>query len=236
MSAFSCVINKEKKAYWKIGLDSHDELDEWFKIDSTQKNFVRIELMPVLGFLKPEGKWILIFISQAPSWWNDEYLHIVYCSLEEWKKQIYTFDLKPIVNFNFPKYNGDTLTEKDLNYFKEWTQIYKDASSGVFTKLKTSAGITIPTVINKILWSSFEPIIHNIIWNKNTKMVKQQEWAFARSFLLAYMGFLFENDKNDYSFYPAVYLWDKGLLPIKKDNKWLLYDGHTSEIIYTINN
>lgn len=37
--AFSCIATRNKKVYWKLGIDGHNELVEKFKLDDKTKGY-----------------------------------------------------------------------------------------------------------------------------------------------------------------------------------------------------
>ena len=84
--AFSCIITKRKKVYWKAGIDNHHELIEKFKIKgddivvSTNEElrhkmkFAKVEITPKNDdYLNPDVWVFEIDEIIKPIWWTDEH-------------------------------------------------------------------------------------------------------------------------------------------------------------------
>ena len=71
---FSCVVKKNgKSAYWKMGLNSHDQLKWHFKLADTEADgLCNIEIIPK-DYLYPEKDYTFMFDNTsktAPDWWK----------------------------------------------------------------------------------------------------------------------------------------------------------------------
>ena len=99
--AFSCVITKSKKVYWKEGIDSHDKLVEKYKKkdkelkddkEPPKNTFARIEIVPHRkNYLDLKHKWIYKIDERVkPSWLNKTYETPCREALKKWKEKVYS--------------------------------------------------------------------------------------------------------------------------------------------------
>ena len=145
-NAFSAIVTKNKKVYWKAGMDSHEELIKKFKIDETvpkealksnkevakHLNFAKVEISPQNeDYLNPD-KWVYS-VDEAikPDWVIKEHEQKCQAAFKLWKKEVYTFNIKearkPIHPF---KIKPPKITEKHLDLVKQWDSV--GASVGAY--------------------------------------------------------------------------------------------------------
>src|SRR3990172_8640946 len=128
----SLLVTKSKKVYWEAGIDSHDELVEKFKGEDKEieddklppKNtFARIEISPAnKDYLRPNRWDYQIDDKVKPEWLDKTYKPICMKAFKEWKKQIYTFNVKETKNpINPLKIKPPKkITQKHIDLLKAW--------------------------------------------------------------------------------------------------------------------
>ncbi|MFA5036147.1 MAG: hypothetical protein WC479_03130 [Candidatus Izemoplasmatales bacterium] len=151
--AFSLLITKSKKVYWKAGLDSHDELQSLFqKKDKELKDdklppkntFARVEIVPAnKDYLKPD-KWVLKVDEEVkPTWWDKTFEKPCFVALDKWKEKIYgQINLKELNNpvHPFKLTPPKKITRRHLRLLKEWTSVWDSVRDSVGTSVWTSVG------------------------------------------------------------------------------------------------
>jgi hypothetical protein len=219
--AFSLLITKRNKVYWKAGVNSHEDLRELFKKDKDLKDntdapnntFARIEINPNNGnYLEPD-KWVYkIDQSIIPNWLNKTHEKLAFKALEDWKKEVYTFNvqeaIKPIQPFL--RKAPSKITKVHLEALKEW---------GLVRGL-----------VRDSVWDSVRDSVRD--------SVGDSVWDSVRDLVLGHIGSLFPNIKKwkyvnnrkspfqkikGYPFRSAVKLWKLGLVPSYDGKVWRLH-------------
>lgn len=85
--AFSCIIHKSKKVYWKRGIDSHNDIFKKFKLDlsNEKRQYCQIEITPDNNNYVFPDKWSLHFDDGCPDWWKQSHESACFSALEKWK-------------------------------------------------------------------------------------------------------------------------------------------------------
>ena len=208
--AFSCLITKRNKVYWKAGVDGHENLRELFKKDKDLKDnqdppnntFARIEINPKNGnYLKPD-KWVYtIDESIKPSWLNKSHEKLAFKALEEWKKKVYAFNVKEVIKPIQPFLikPPEKITKVHLDALREWASV------------RASVGDSV--------WASVGAYIDSLFPNiKKWKYVNNRKSPFKKI--------------KGYPFRSAVKLWKLGLVPSYDGKVWRLHGGKKAEILW----
>ena len=211
--AFSCIVTKEGKTYYKVGMDSHEDVLEKFGLtpldDEMEKGklkFARVEITPNDDYLNPEGKWILKIDERIkPTWWAEEHEKSAYKALTKWKKKIYS-------SFNL-----------------------EEAKNPINPLLIDPQEVSQADIDNLIKWDS----VRASVWAS----VGDSVWASVRASVRAYTGSLFpniekweyiEHTKGEYPYQCCVDLWKRGFVPSHKDETWRLHAGKDAHVVYDI--
>lgn len=135
--ACSILITKSKKVYYKVGVDSHDELQTLFvkkdkelrdNIRPPENTFARIEINPKDGnYLHLKQKWVCQIDEQVkPNWLNKSYEKPCYDAFKVWKKAVYSRinlreAIKPMHPFKIkpPK----KITTRHLKLLAKWVSV-----------------------------------------------------------------------------------------------------------------
>ena len=89
---FSCIVDKNKKVYWKEGVDNRHELVEIFKIkddtaDQDKIQFAKVEILPGNKYFEDTDTWEFTVDERVrPIWFTHE--HEIACRkvLKEYSK------------------------------------------------------------------------------------------------------------------------------------------------------
>ena len=239
--AFSCLITKSKKVYWKTGVDGHDELQVLFvKKDKELKDdknppkntFARIEINPKDGnYLNLNQKWVYKIDEKVkPTWLDKSYEAPCYKAFRLWKKEVYSrFNykeaLKPIHPFKIkpPK----NITTRHLKLLAKWDSIgvsvwdsVRDSSIGVsvWDSVWDSVGDSVrDSSIGVSVWDSVGAYGGSLF-----KGIKK--WKYVNCKKLGIKG---------YPFASVVKLWKMGLVPSFDGEKWRLHGGKDGGIMWT---
>ena len=89
--AFSAVVDRNGKVYWKRGMDSHEDIKKHFKLDDSKPdNLMPVEISPKnKDYLKPD-EWVFVFDEQTPhtpDWWKASHENACWAAFRKWKKE-----------------------------------------------------------------------------------------------------------------------------------------------------
>jgi len=233
--AFSILITKSKKVYWKVGVDSHDELQTLYvKKDKELKDdvlppkntFARIEITPKDGnYLNLKQKWVYGIDEQViPEWLNKSYEKPCYEACKEWQKLVYSRinlkeALKPIHPF---KIKPPKISTRHLKLLAKWASVWASVGDSVGDSVRAS------------VWAS--------VWASVRASVGDSVWASVWASVGAYNGSLYKGIKKweycsklkekGYPFKSAVKLWKMGLVPAFDGTNWFLLGGRKAKILW----
>ena len=139
--AFSGVIVRSRKVYWKAGMDSHSDIYEHFRLsDSEQGKTCPFEISPKNGNYISPDEWVFKFDDGIPEWWKQSHETACWSAFRKWKKEFYSkINLKearkPVNPFNIkpPK-----ITKKHIKLLKEWASISDSVEGSVVGSVGTS--------------------------------------------------------------------------------------------------
>jgi len=238
--AFSALITKSKKVYWKTGVDSHDKLQVLFvKKDKELKDnklppkntFARIEISPKDGnYLKPKQKWIYKIDDQVvPDWLDKSYEAPCYKAFRLWKKEVYSrFNLKealkPIHPFKIkpPK----NITTRHLKLLVKWDSVgdsVRDSvGDSVWDSVKASVGASVGASVKASVWASVGASVRDSVWAYTGSFFKGiKKWKYCSNV-----------KEKGYPFKSAVKLWKMGLVPAFDGDYWYLLGGRKAKVLW----
>jgi hypothetical protein len=276
--AFSLLVTKSKKVYWKVGLDSHDELQDLFKskdrelVDDKKppdNTFARIEIVPKDdNYLKPKPKWKYIIDEQVkPNWINKSYEKPCYEALKKWQDKIYSqVNVKEALNpiYPFKIKPPEKITKRHIEAVKLWASVWDSVGDPVRDPVWASVWDSVGDSVGDSVWDSvrdpvrdpvfgsvWDPVWDSVwasVWALVWASVRDSVWASVRASVGAYMGTLFpkvkewkyidyrkkpfNKMKGKYPFYPAVYLWKRGLVPSFGGEKWRLHGYKDARVLW----
>jgi hypothetical protein len=224
--AVSILITKNKKTYWKAGMDSHDQLqakfvskDSQLKDDKEPPNntFARVEISPKNhNYLRPDEWQFVLDERVKPLWWNDSYEKPCWDILPKWKEKIYSqINMKEALNPIHPfKVKCPTkITKKHIALVKGWASV----RASVWASVRASVGDSVRASVWASVWDSVWDSVRDSAWDS--------VWAYYSSLFIGIKKWKYcKNIKvKGYPFQSAVKLWKMGLVPAYDGKKWQLY-------------
>ena len=204
----SILITKNDKAYWKMGIDSHEDLREEFKKDKDLKDdkeppdntFARIEINPKNGDYVNPDKWVYVIDERVkPDWLTDKHEKLSWKCHKEWLKQLNEIvDLKGLRKIKNP-FTVKSPKKIDGNHLKLLRKLV-----GVWTCVRACVGDSVRACVGDSVWDS--------VWANigvNFKGIKK--WKYTDK--LKYTGYPFKEE---------VKMWKLGLVPAYDGKLWYL--------------
>lgn len=205
--AFSCLVTRTGKVYWKLGLDSHDEIREHFKTqdpelrdnkEPPEQTFARCEYTPCNNdYLNPDVWKFQIDEPKPPAWWVPKLEEKVEKKWRKWKRELYaSINLKearnPVHPFKIkpPK----KITERHLKLLREWDSVWASVRDSVWAYI-----------------GSLFPKIKD--WN-----VDKSKPPFDKI--------------RGYPFQSVLDLWMQGLVPSFNGKIWRLHGSKDAKILW----
>jgi hypothetical protein len=241
----SLLVTKSGKVYWKLGVDSHDELhkkyckkDPELKDDKDIPNntFARIEITPQnRDYLKPD-KWVYQIDERVkPNWIKKYHKDLAFKAHEEWKEQLYSgiaLDQMPEHPF---KIKAPKIQEKHIELVRVWNSVGNSVGNSVRDSVRDSVWNSVWDSVWDSVRDSVWNSVRNSVWNsvgnsvRVWDSVRDSVWNSVRG----QIGMMFPKVKKwkyteeckvkGYPFKSVVELWRMGLLPVYYQDKWHLY-------------
>jgi len=256
--AFSALVTKSKKVYWKTGVDSHDELqvmyvkkDKELKDDKEPPNntFARIEIAPKnRDYLNPD-KWIYNIDERVkPKWLKKSYEKPCREAWKLWKEEVYSLiDLEGLKNLIHPfKITPPKkITKKHLNLLRQWDSVWDSVRGSVWDSVRDSVrdsvGGSVWDSVRDSVWDSVRGSVWDSVRDSVGDSVGGSVGGSVRDSVWAYTGSHFEIKKwrytdkikiKGYPFQSVVKLWKMGLVPSYDGKVWRLHGGKKANILW----
>ena len=216
-NAFAAIVLKTGEVYWEMGLDSHEDLIEKFKLNEldTQLGIIhRIEINPIdMDYLYPEHAWKFEHNDEVPQWWNDKYKDLCFKEFGKWKKKVYSLinleeARNPINPFSIK--SPKKITEEHIKLLSEWNSAKNSA--------KDLVGDLVWNLVGDSIWNLVWNSVWNLVWNPVRNLVgnsaKDSVEDSAKNSVWAYSGSLFKLPEweKSYPYKAVVDLWKMGLV------------------------
>jgi len=234
--AFSCIATR-KKVYWKLGMDSHNDISEHFKLkDDVSNNFCPVEIVPKNNnYIEPD-EWVFNFDDKCPDWWKQSNEEMCWSAKDKWHKQlitkVYKNRIKNIIHpFKLPTIKQ--ITKTDINNLKKWDSIGDSIGDSVRDSIGDSIGVSI--------WDSIGDYIGDYIGDSIRDSIGGSIWDS----IYGYAGYMFKLERSEwkytnkvktkeYPFISLIKLWKRGLVPSFDGNIWRLHSGKKAKIVFEI--
>ena len=238
--AFSCIATR-KKVYWKLGMDSHNDISEHFKLkDDVSNNFCPVEIVPKNNnYIEPD-EWVFNFDDKCPDWWKQSNEEMCWSAKDKWHKQlmkkVYKNRIKNLINpFELPIIKQ--VTKTDINNLKKWDSIGGSIGDSVRDSIWNSVGGSIGVSIWNSIWESIGDSVGNSIGGSI--------WDSVGDSIYGYVGYMFKLERSEwkytnkiktksYPFISVVKLWERGLVPSFDGETWRLHSGKKADIVFEI--
>ena len=236
-NAFSAIVTKDGKVYWKAGMDSHDKLMEEFnlsRLDNTcspdDMTLAKVEITPPSDvkypYLHPELKWILkIDERREPFWWDSTHAFAANEACDKWKEQIYSgINLKEALNPIDPrKIRVHKVTEADIAALKKWASVRASVRDSVRDSVWASVGDSVGNSVWDSVWASVGDSVWDSVWAyQGSLFTKITDWKYIK------------HESGIYPYQPSVDLWKRGFVPSFDGKIWRLHQGKDMKIVYEI--
>jgi len=256
-NAFSCLVTRGGKVYWKAGIDSHEALIYMFKgLDNNLSDdktpplntFARIEIVPPRqDYLNTDFKKWKYKIDEKikPEFLSDEHKGLCRTELDKWAEEIYSkINLEearnPINPFHMkpPK----KITEKHIKLLRQWRNVWNYVEDSVWNSILYETGEDVgrdvwlngfdETGILDNTLKGIGGVVNEGVWSI---------WGSVKSSIRAYYGSLFPGIKEwkgvtskdgSYPFQSAVDLWKQGLVPSYDGKVWRLHGCKDAKILW----
>jgi hypothetical protein len=229
--AFSCLVTRGNKVYWKAGEDSHENILRLYQNEDCNllddkapplNTFARIEIVPSGGdYLNTDfPKWeYQIDEKIKPSFLKSKHEDLCREALVEWGKQVYTFSLEEARNpiHPFKLVPPKKITEKHLALLKQVASVWASVWASVGASVRASVGDSVGASV----WAS----VGASVWAYMGSLFPIAEWKY-----IDYSNPIFTRGK--YPFQPFVDLWKMGLVPSFDGKTWRLHGGKDAKILW----
>jgi hypothetical protein len=251
--AFSCLVTRGEKVYWKAGVDSHEELLKLFVPQDINlrddkpaplNTFARVEITPPKGnYLNTNFDEWKFGIDEAiiPSFLNDKSEDLCRQAMEKWVKEVYVFNIKEVRNpINPFKIKPLKITENHIKLLKKWAPVW----ASVWASVEDSVWASVGASVGDSVWASVGASVGDSVGDSVGATVWASVGATVRASVgasvWAYMGSLFPQItewKNaprcaGYPYQSCVDLWKQGLVPSFDGKIWRLHGGGGAKVLW----
>ena len=207
--AFSCLVHKNKKVYWKFAVDNHHTLVEKCKWrdntnDPARMRFARIEIVPKnKNYLFPDEWMLQVDERIKPYWFSPAHEEVCFDAHKLWLKELNKYLIKkpiihPLKDIKPPK----QITKEIVKLLKNWNSVRDSVRDSVGDSIGDSVGDSVMGYIGSFF--------------------KLEKWKYIKH-------------KNDeYPFASVVRLWEIGLIPSFDGTIWRLHGGKKAKILFEI--
>jgi hypothetical protein len=237
--AFSCIVTRRKKAVWKFGTDSHDELLQIGKIDDDDTmdpkriKFCRVEISPKnKDYLNPDGWVFKVDMDFTPAWWTEDHEKAAWVAFQNWSQQLDAVLVrKPIVHpFKIPP--PREITDEHIALLREWDSVWDSVGASVWDSVGASVGASIRASVRDPVWDSVRASVGASVWDSVWTSIRASDWASVRDpvwdsirdsvwasvrdSVRAYIGSFFNLPRNDWKYTEKIQTDEYPFLPLVK--------------------
>lgn len=227
--AFSCLIERNGKVHWKLGMDSHSDIVGLAGLNDTEADrnklsFARVEITPKNNDYRHPDNWSLHIDEQAqPPWWSPTHEAKCWKAHREWCAQLYKIldTEKEVVN-PFTDITPPTeITDQHIKLLKDWNSV----GDSVWDSVRNSVGNSVFDSIGDSIGDSVGYSVSNSVYAQIGSLFKldRASWKYTEDL----------PETPDYPFQAAVDLWNLGLVPSFDGEIWRLHGGPKAEVLWS---
>ena len=249
--AFSCIITRNRKVCWKLGIDSHEDIIDKFKLDRENKkrNQCAIEITPKNNNYVEPDKWIFKFDDNCPNWWKVSHEKACWSAHKEWNKQLRKkLHINKLKNLIHP-FNDIPMvkkpTKQHIKLLKQWASVRASVGYSVGYSVGDSVGDSVRDSVRDSVGDSVGYSVGASVWDSVWDSVGDFVWVSVRDSVKGYIGYNFRISRNkwkyteniktkEYPFMPVVKLWKQGLVPSFDGKYWRLHSGKKAKVVFKI--
>ena len=241
--AFSCIITRNRKVCWKLGIDSHEDIIDKFKLDRENKkrNQCAIEIVPKNNNYVEPDEWIFKFDDNCPDWWKVSHEKACWSAHKEWntqlRKKLHINKLKNLIHpFNdIPMVKKPT--KQHIKLLKQWDSVGASVMASVWDSVGASVGASVMASVWDSVGASVGASVWDSVWDSVGASVGDSVGAYiVYNFKISRNKWKYtENIKTkEYPFMPVVKLWKQGLVPSFDGKYWRLHSGKEAKVVFKI--
>jgi hypothetical protein len=255
-NAFSCIITKDKKVFWTLNIDKHDELIVKYKLKDTTSDretlqFARVEIAPKNNdYLKP-NKWVFKIDEHViPEWFSPAHRQECMKQFRIYKKQLYQIVVKkksvhPFKDIQFK----DKITLEHKLLLQEWDSVWDSVRGSVWDSVRDSVRGSVGGSVKGSIGGSVRGSVRGSVWNSIRDSVRDSVrgsvWDSVKGSIGGYIGSFFRLKRKqwkhtekiktkNYPYQSVVDLWMMGLIPSFDGTTWRLHAGKKAKIVFEI--
>ena len=222
-NAFSAIVGRNKKVYWKLGMDGHEDLRKKFELEDTQ-NFSPIEITPNnKNYIDPD-KWNFKFDDTCPDWWKQSHEKASWDAHKTWLKELngklYKNRIKNLIH-PFKISMVKKVNKSQIRLLKEWASVRASVRDSVWASVRASVGDSVRDSVR----ASVRVSVWDSVWGYEGSLykLKRNEWKYTEKI-----------KTKGYPYQCLVKLWKQGLVPSFDGTTWRLHSGKNAKVIFEI--
>lgn len=248
-NAFSCIIGRDKKVTWEMGIDSHETLikkagykDDTLDLDLIQ--FCRIEIAPKnKDYLNPDEWAFKIDMDVTPKWWTIDHKKACEKAHKKWLEELDTILVRRPIVHPFKIEPPAEITEEHLVLLREWASVRDSVWALVGDSVEDSVGVSVRASVWDSIWALVGDSVWTSVRDSVWTLVGDSIWASVRDSVWTYYGSFFILSRNDwkytekiktdqYPFLSVVKLWEMGLVPSFDGKRWRLHAHEDARVVW----
>ena len=222
-NAFSAIVGRNKKVYWKLGMDGHEDLRKKFELEDTQ-NFSPIEITPNnKNYIDPD-KWNFKFDDTCPDWWKQSHEKASWDAHKTWLKELngklYKNRIKNLIH-PFKISMVKKVNKSQIRLLKEWASVRASVWDSVRDSVRASVWDSVGAFVGASVWDS----VGVSVWGYEGSLykLKRNEWKYTEKI-----------KTKGYPYQCLVKLWKQGLVPSFDGTTWRLHSGKKAKVVFEI--
>jgi len=250
--AFSCIITKRNKIYWKMGIDSHEDIRQEYMHDQDLKDnieppdntFARIEICPENGDYVNPSTWVYAIDERVkPEWLTDEHEKMAWSAWKQWIKELRSLvDMSGVLQLKNPLLCVQPprrIEKKHLVLLKEVSRVRSCVGDcveycvlycvrySIWDSVWDSVGDSVRSSVEHSVGYSIRSCVRDSVWdsiwaNIGVHFKGIKKWEYTKNLIY-----------TKYPFMAEVKLWRWGVVPSFDGTIWRLHAGKDAKILWS---